>query len=80
MDLTDPALLVALVLGILLVVVYARLQPPPRPLPRCQRCGVEMERGEQIVDPEHPEHRFIPGVREAWFTCPQCGTRRQARY
>jgi hypothetical protein len=79
-DLTDPALLAALALGVLLVVVLVRLQPPPLPPPRCDRCRLEMERREELVDPEHPEHRFIRGARTAWFACPQCGARRRARY
>ena len=37
-----------------------------------------MERREELVDPEHPEHRFIRGARTAWFACPQCGARRRA--
>ncbi|HLI29033.1 MAG TPA: hypothetical protein VKZ60_18350 [Chloroflexota bacterium] len=79
-DLLDPALWVALALGVLLVVLLVRLQPPPLPPPRCERCGLAMERREQIIDPEHPEHRFIRGVRVAWFACPRCGARRRAHY
>jgi hypothetical protein len=41
---------------------------------------VILERQEEIVDPDNPERRFIPGEREAYFRCPRCGQRRRARY
>jgi len=77
---SDPALWVALLVGVLLVVVWTRLQPPPAPEPRCLDCDLILERQEEIVDPENPERRFIPGEREAYFRCPRCGQRRRARY
>lgn len=80
MDLTDPALLVALLLGVLAVFIVVRLQPKPLPVPHCRACEEPMERDEIIVDPEHPEHRYVPGEREAWFVCRECGERRRARF
>jgi hypothetical protein len=79
-NLADPAFLIALAIGILGFVVYARLQPRPPKTPECLECGETMERGEPIPDPEHPEHRFIPGEREAYFKCPRCGRQVRARY
>ena len=80
MDLFDPALWVALVLGVLGFVVYAKLRPKPPAAPRCADCDLAMERQEEIVDSENPERRFIPGEREAYFACPQCHQRARARY
>jgi len=79
-NLGDPAFLLALALGVLGVVIYLKLQPPPRPLPHCRECNLPMERGEEIVDPDHPELRYIPGERQAYFYCPRCRRRVRARY
>jgi hypothetical protein len=79
-NLVDPAFLIAVALGILGFVVYTRVQPRPPKTPECLECGVTMEQGDTIADPEHPEHRFIPGEREAYFSCPRCGRRVLARY
>jgi len=79
-DFADPALWVALVVGVLGYVVYVKLQPAPPPLPHCSECNVSMERDEEIVDPDNPERRFIPGEREAYFRCPRCSRRKRARY
>jgi hypothetical protein len=80
LDLSDPALWAALVLGVLGFVVYAKLRVKPPPLPRCAECGLTMEREEEIVDAENPERRFIPGEREAYFACPRGHRRTRARY
>ena len=80
MNLADPALMVALVLGVVGFVLYVKLQPTPPPLPRCQDCNQEMVQGDLIVDPEHPETRYVPGDREAYFTCPHCQRRVRARF
>jgi hypothetical protein len=79
-DFTDPALWIALLVGLVGFVVYAKLQPPPPPKPRCRECDLAMEQEEEIVDSENPERRFIPGQREAYFRCPRCRRRTRARY
>ena len=80
MDLTDPALLVALFLGALGFVLFMKMQtPPPKPL-ECKNCAVRMDLDEEIVDPDNPEQRFIPGERRGWFRCPRCRHRVRARY
>ena len=80
MDWADPALFVALALGAGVVLIFARLQPKPPAPPRCLACNELLERGEEIADSENPEHRYIAGQREAWFSCPRCGDKRRARY
>ena len=80
MDFADPALWVALLVGVLGFVVYAKLLPSPPAVPRCQECDLAMEREEEVVDPDNPERRFIPGQREAYFRCPRCRQRLRARY
>ena len=80
MDLSDPALLLALLLGVAGFVLYAKTRPPPPKPPRCRACDLEMERGDEIVDAEHPETRYIPGERQAHFHCPRCRWQRVTRY
>ena len=80
MDWADPALLIALGLGAGVVLLFARLQPKPPAAPLCLACSVPLERGDEIVDSENPEHRYIAGQREAWFSCPRCGDKRRAHY
>jgi hypothetical protein len=79
-DLTDPALLVALVVGVLSFLLFAKLRtPPPKPL-ACINCAVPMDLEEEIEDPDNPERRFIPGERRGWFRCPRCRHRVRAWY
>ena len=78
-DLLDPALLVALAVGVLGVVVFVRLRASPR-APRCAECNLPMVRDEDILDAENPELRHVEGYRQAWFTCRQCGTRKRGTY
>ena len=80
MDLTDPALWIALGLGVCGFLVYMKLQRPAPPLPHCQDSDLQMERQEEIVDSDNPERQFIPGEREAYFRCPRCRCRVRARY
>ena len=80
MNLADPALLIALAVGVIGFVLYMKLQPRPPKVPECSSCGQAMERGDEIVDPEHPERRYIPGDRLAYFHCHQCQRRVRARY
>jgi hypothetical protein len=80
LDLADPAFLIALALGVVGFALYMKLQPPPPRVPQCLDCGREMERGDEYVDPENPERRFIPGERQAYFHCPSCRRRVRARY
>lgn len=80
MNLTDPALLIALAVGVLLVGAYVKLQPRPPQPPQCPNCGTALDLEEEIVDPENPELRYIPGERRGWFRCVQCRYRVRARY
>ena len=80
MDFTDPALWVAIGLGVLAVLAYARFGPKPRPVPTCKDCEEELIREQEIVDEEHPELRHIAGERRAWVRCPQCNRRSRWRY
>ena len=80
MDLFDPAFLIAVVVavgGLLLFLKIRKGGPQP---PRCPDCHQPMELEREIVDPEHPELRFIPGERRGEFRCPDCGKRTLARY
>ena len=80
MDLTDPAFLVALVLGVGGVVWFLKTRKgEPEPL-RCQDCGEPLELEQEIVDPDHPELRYMPGERWGYFVCPTCGKRLRGRY
>ncbi len=80
MDLTDPALLIALVAGVVGFVLFIKLQPAPPAPPQCRDCDVRMDLEEEIVDPDHPEQRYVPGERRGWFRCPRCRRRVRARY
>ena len=80
MDLTDPALLVALFASALIFVLSMKMRrPPPKPL-ECRNCAIPMDLEEEIVDYDNPEQRFIPGERRGWFRCPRCRHRVRARY
>lgn len=80
MDLTDPAFLVALVLGVGGVVLFLKTrkgEPEPPPCPDC-RGSLELEH--EIIDPANPELRYVAGERRGHFRCVQCGKRVRARY
>ena len=80
MDLTDPAFLIALVLGVVGLVIFMKLRPRPPEPPRCPSCLESMDFEEEIVDPKKPELRYVPGERRGWFRCVDCHKRLQARY
>jgi predicted RNA-binding Zn-ribbon protein involved in translation (DUF1610 family) len=77
---SDPTLWLAIALGVLGVIAYARFGPKPPLVPTCKDCGEELIREEEIRDQEHPELQHIAGQRRAWFRCPQCNRRSRWRY
>ncbi len=80
MDLSDPAFLLALVLSVAGLAAYLKLRPrEPEPL-RCPDCQKPMELDEEIIDPDNPELRYVPGERRGVFLCPECHKRVRARY
>jgi hypothetical protein len=79
-DLTDPALLIALLVGVLGFVLFMKLQPKaPDPL-RCADCNRKMELEEPIIDYDNPERAYVPGERRGWFRCPECRRRVKGIY
>ncbi len=80
MDLTDPALLIALGVGVALLALFIKLQTPGLKPPQCASCGRVMELDEEITDPENPEQHYVPGERRGWFRCLVCNRRIRARY
>ncbi len=80
MNLSDPALIVALVLGVLGLLVFVKLKPRgPAPL-KCPECHEPLELEEEIIDPDNPELRYVPGERQGYFRCLECNKRVRARY
>ena len=80
MDLTDPALLVALALGVGGFVWFLKTRKTePDPIP-CPDCREPLELEQELVDPDHPELQYIPGERRGIFVCPRCGKRVRGRY
>jgi hypothetical protein len=39
-----------------------------------------MIRGDDVIDPEHPEHRYVEGLRQAYFNCPDCGQQTRGKF
>jgi len=79
-NLTDPAFLIALVVGVGGVVLYLKTRRGEPPPPRCPDCDEPLELEQEIVDPENPELRFVPGERRGYFRCLECGKRVRLRY
>ena len=78
MDLTDPALLIALIVGVsLLALIFRFLLPKP---PRCPDCDERLQLDQEVVDPENPERRYVEGDRRGYFVCPECGKRTLRRF
>jgi uncharacterized protein YbaR (Trm112 family) len=79
-NLTDPAFLIALALGVGGFVWYLKTRKgEPEPL-RCPDCREPLELEQEIIDPENPELRYIPGERRGQFVCRKCGKRVRGRY
>jgi hypothetical protein len=79
-DLVDPAFVIAAALavgGFVLFMKTRRGEPEP---PRCPDCREPLELEQEIIDPEHPELRYVEGERRGQFRCPGCGKRVRARY
>jgi len=79
-NLTDPAFLIALLLGVGGVVLFLKTRKgEPEPL-RCPDCREPLDLEQEIVDPDHPELRYVAGERRGLFVCRQCGKRLRGRY
>lgn len=80
MDFADPAFLIAAVLAVVGFVLFMKTRKGEPEPPRCSDCRQPLELEREIVDPEHPELRYIPGERRGEFRCSECGKRTRERY